>query len=117
MGVESSSYELTVKMPPDNVADFDMEYFMFQLLKQVPNAKIYLTDEGKATGNGGDWDTILEDFSAFSKKHPDVLFVIEEEIEYGEHYENHYYVQNGKSKTITPVKTWPEFSPEDMETI
>lgn len=117
MGVESSSYELTVKVPPENVADFDMDYFMFRLLKQVPNAKNYLTDEGKATGNGGQWDTIVEDFSAFSKTHPDVLLVIEEGIEYGEHYESRFYIQNGKSKTIEPVKTWPEFNPDDMEPI
>lgn len=115
MGVESSNYDLTVKMPPDDVADFDMEYFMFQLLKQVPNAKFYLNEEGKATGGAGQWDSIPEDFKEFSQKNPKVLFMIEEEYQYDGTYESRHYVQNGKHVEIEPIQTWPDFNPEDLK--
>ena len=112
MGVESSSYRLTIMAPPETAVELDTEYLLFQLRKQVPNAKSYLNEDGKPSGQAGYWDTLAEDLKPFSLKHPEILFRIDERYQYETTVETRHFVQNGKAVNIEQVLTWPEFSPE-----
>lgn len=115
MGVESSSYKLTIMVSPDKAETIDREYLIFRLRKDVPHAKDYINEEGKPTNNGGYWEKLDEDFKPFSKLHPDILFRIDERYDYDGTAETRYFIQDGKSVNIEPVMTWPEFSPEMLK--
>lgn len=111
MGV-NATYKVSVKLAPDDIADFDKDYFFYRLRKQVPNARNFLQEDGRPTGNDGCWDTIAEDLKAFSIHYRQVLIEVEVEEDYDGIVESRLYVQNGKSVEIEPIITWPAFSPE-----
>lgn len=112
MGVESSSYRLTIMAPPEVAVDLDQEYLLFQLRKKVPKARTYIGEDGKATGNAGYWDTLGEDMKPFSLLHPEILFRFDEKYDYEDTVETRWFIQNGKAVNLEPVMTWPEFKPE-----
>lgn len=115
MGVENSSYELTILVSPDDAIDFDTDYCIFKMRKSVPSAKIYLNEEGRSSGAAGDWCDLSSCLLDFSNTYPDVLFLIEESYIYEDQYEARHYIRNGKHCVIEPVMTWPEFEPSMLD--
>lgn len=115
MGVESSSYALTLAAAPEVAVALDMEYLIFRLRKEVPNAKHYLNENGKPSGKAGQWDTLGEDMKPFSLKHPEILFRIDESYVYENTVETRWFIENGKAVNIEPVLTWPEFTPDMLK--
>jgi hypothetical protein len=110
MGVDRSSYRLSVEVPLAEAKALDREYLMFRLLKAVPHASRFLEADGSPTGNEGYWDNLADAFKPFSKLHPTLLFVVEEEYLYEDTVRNRHYIRDGRSTMIEPVTTWPEFS-------
>ncbi|UTC28853.1 hypothetical protein MARCHEWKA_03410 [Brevundimonas phage vB_BpoS-Marchewka] len=108
MGVESASYTLKPMLSPSDLEDFDLDYFIYSLRKQVPDAKHFIDEDGKPISAGSEWE-FTEDMKAFSLKHPKVLIVIEAAVEYDMTYESRHYIKNGKAAVIEPVLTWPRF--------
>lgn len=53
------------------------------------------------------------DFNEFTRRFPELLFMIDGENEGGEHYRAYY--KNGKNCYYEPTLVWPEFDPEDLE--
>lgn len=95
---------------------FDPEFAVFKLLRDVPEAKHYFDENGKATGNGYDWRSLEEDMRRFSVTQPAILFTIVERGSYdSESFEYRHYFKAGCYAKIEPkvVVTWPEFT-EDM---
>ncbi|USN14019.1 hypothetical protein KABACHOK_01830 [Brevundimonas phage vB_BpoS-Kabachok] len=108
MGVESASYTLKPMVSPSDLEGFDLDYFIYSLRKQVPDAKHFIDEDGKPIGAGSEWE-FDEDMKVFSLKHPKVLIVIEATVEYDMTYESRHYFKNGKAAVIEPVLTWPAF--------
>lgn len=55
----------------------------------------------------------FEEMEALSIRFPELLFRIEGKNEDGEEYR--VYWKNGRSADYSPIITWPEFRPEDLE--
>lgn len=75
-------------------------------------AKHFLDERGKSTGNGGEWRSIEEDLRSFSRGDPDYTFLIVEQLhDWGT--TTRHYAKYGKYAAIVPKMVWPEFH-EDM---
>lgn len=110
MSVERASYSLTTMLAPEDIEGFDKDYFIFRLRKEVAEARHHLDEDGNSTGADVEWRDIVEDLKPFSLKHPKVLMKIVASVTDGDTYQFHTYVRDGKSATIEPVLTWPEFT-------
>lgn len=108
MGVESASYTLKPMLSPSDLEGFDQDYFFYRLRKSVPDAKDFLDEDGQPIEAGYEWE-FEADMRDFSRLFPKVLIMIEATVEYDMTYESRHYFQNGKSKTIEPILTWPAF--------
>ena len=108
MSIESASYTLKPMLTPDDIGSFDLDYFIYSLRKQVPDAKHFIDEDGKPVSAGSEWE-FEEDMKVFSLKHPKVLIMIEAVVEYDMTYESRHYIKNGKSAVIEPIMIWPVF--------
>lgn len=70
----------------------------------------YCLENSGGSNESGKWYSHEQDLKEFSKKYPDILFMLE-----GEGEENddmwHLYVRNGKSQKQKAVITFPPFDP------
>lgn len=113
MGCLSSSYNLEITHPLDDKSE-DIEWVVFQFKKKSLDAKHYLTENGKPTGNDGQWSDALDDLRAISAQFPKLLFLLEELVVNETSEETRYYAKDGKGISISPVMTWPDFDHDDM---
>lgn len=105
MGV-NADYHLTVE---SYLSDDDFDIMVMRFRKSNSNARHFLNEAGKSSGNEGYWDTLRHDFGTFSQSYPMSTFKIEEKISYdGVTYVRHYF-HNGLYKRLEPMMQWPTF--------